>query len=284
MSSHTNPRVFDSTEGMSPLCRQALRNLLVACADTKLLLGYHYGEWTFGPPKIEAAIACCSLCQTELGHVRLLHAILNKHYGEDPDELVEKRRPEEFANVAYLDNEIKDWSQLVAANYLVDLALTTLLHSMKDSTFEPLHMSLEKMLQEERFHIHHGQGWFRTLAQKSGATKAALEESANRALRRVVEWFGPGDSDEDRALVDAGIKAAANAEVLQQYLGGVGTLAAALDVNLDLIQSGSNGWQYQQVPNWSGWNSQTRRTDKSAPDADILYHLRGSKNKVFKLT
>ena len=34
----------------------ALRSTLVALSDTKLLLGYHYGEWTFGPPAIEAGI------------------------------------------------------------------------------------------------------------------------------------------------------------------------------------------------------------------------------------
>ncbi|MFQ5771644.1 MAG: Phenylacetic acid catabolic protein, partial [bacterium] len=139
MAIQSQIKIFDSTEGMSPACKVALRNLLLACADTKLLLGYHYGEWTFGPPEIEAAIACCSLCQTELGHVRLLYGILNKHYGDDPDALVASRKPEEFANISFLDNEIKDWAEFVAANYIVDLAVTTLLYSMQGSTFQPLH-------------------------------------------------------------------------------------------------------------------------------------------------
>ena len=69
---------FETTEGMSPECAAGLRQVLMGCADSKLLLGFHYGEWTFGTPELEAAVASCSLAQAELGHVRLLHAVLNK--------------------------------------------------------------------------------------------------------------------------------------------------------------------------------------------------------------
>lgn len=274
MKSQTNE--FDSTEGMSPACKTALRNLLIACADTKLLLGFHYGEWTFGPPQIEAAIACCSLCQTELGHVRLLHGILNKHYGDDPDTLVESRKPEEYANIAYLDHEIKDWAEFVAANYVVDLGVTAMLYSMQVSSFKPLHMSLEKMLQEERYHIHHGQGWFRTLALKNEETKKALQKTAQNALGRVVEWFGPANDEEDLELVKAGIKSDSNAEILKKYVDELSKLAENLKVDLDF--SKARGSQ-----KWNGWNPRTRRIDKSGPSEAILYHLRGSKNQVFKL-
>lgn len=277
-------KTFESTEGMTPVCKQALRNVLIACADTKLLLGYHYGEWTFGTPVLEAAIACCSLCQSELGHVRLLHGILNAHYGDDPDALVDARPPGEFANISYLDNEIKNWADFVAVNYFVDLAVTTLLYSMKDSTFKPLHMSLGKMLQEERYHIHHGQGWVRTLAQKGAKTRKALERSGQKALEKVVEWFGPADSDEDKALVDAGIKAEPNPVILQTFFNEVGALAESLKLDLALSRANGKNWSFKHSPKWNGWNPQTRRIHKTAPNEQILYHLRGSKNKVFKLS
>ncbi|MFQ5652228.1 MAG: Phenylacetic acid catabolic protein [bacterium] len=274
---------FESTEGMSESCKTALRNLLLACADTKLLLGYHYGEWTFGPPEIEAAIACCSLCQTELGHVRLLHGILTKHYGDDPDMLVESRTPSEFANIAYLDREIKDWAEFVAANYVVDLALTALLHAMRKSSFKPLHMSLEKMLQEERYHIHHGQGWFRALARKSSQTKRAITRTARQALAAVVEWYGPGDSQEDQELVAAGIKSESNAQILARVVSEVGDLSDKLGIDLGLVKTG-DGWQVETPLSWKGWNAASRRFSSGGPEEEILYHLRGSKNKVFKLS
>ncbi|RMF66416.1 MAG: hypothetical protein D6743_06410 [Calditrichaeota bacterium] len=282
MAKGDQPIIFESTEGMSETCRAALRDLLVAIADTKLLLGYHYGEWTFGPPELEAAVACCSLCQAELGHVRLIHGILNKHYGDDPDDLVENRRPEEFANISFIDGEIKDWAEFVAANYLVDLAATAVLFSLKDSAFVPLHMSLDKMLEEEKYHIHHGQGWFRTLASRSSETRKALEKHARRALGSVVEWFGPPDAQGDKALVEAGIKAESNSEILRRYTTELGRLAASLAVDLDLRKEGE-AWVTGKAGKWDGWNAQSRRCGKSGPDEQILYHLRGSKNKVFKL-
>ncbi len=274
---------FESIDGMSAECKQALRNLLIACADTKLLLGYHYGEWTFGPPQLEAAIACCSLCQSELGHVRLLHGILNAQYKDDPNALVEFRQATEFANVAYLDREIKDWSDFVAANYLVDLAITTLFFSMKESTFKPLHMSLEKVLQEERYHIHHGQGWFRTLAQKNARTKKAIAKSSQRALEKIVEWFGPPDSEDDKLLVAAGIKCESNAVILGSFINEVGAVADSSKLDLGLSRSKSQNWKFKHKVKWNGWNPATRRINQTGPDESILYHLRGSKNKVFRL-
>jgi len=275
---------FESTEGMSPACKDGLRNVLLACSDTKLLLGYHYGEWTFGPPEIEAAIACCSLCQTELGHVRLLHGLLNKHYSDDADALVENRKPGEFANVTFLDNEMESWAELVAANYVVDLAVTTLLHAMKDSSFQPLHMSLDKMLQEEKFHVHHGQGWFRTLAGKSDETRSELGEAASNAVQRVVAWFGPADTDEDRALVEAGVKSASNAAIVGQLLDEVGRFAHELKVDVGLENNGPSGWRLATQLDWHQWQAGIRRVTEGGPDERILYHLRGSKNQVFKLS
>ncbi len=262
---------FDSTDGMSDLCRTALRNTLMACADTKLMLGYHYGEWTFGPPELEAAVACCSLSQTELGHVRLLHGILKKNFGDDPDALAQ-RTPNAFANIAFLDSVIGDWAGLVAANYVVDLAVTRLVHAMRGSTFKPVRMSVEKMIEEERYHVHHGQGWFRTLANRNEEARAAMQEQLRTALGSVAVWFGPEGADEDAALVDAGIQAKTNAEIYADLVSDIETTAKEVSVSVDVA-----------APQHAGWNPENRRTDASGPDEDILYHLRGSKNAIFQL-
>lgn len=264
---------FASTEGMPEAARTGLRNLLLACADTKLLLGYHYGEWTFGTPALEAAIANCSLAQTELGHVRLLHAVLRNHYDDDSDALIERRAAHDFANIAYLDRPITAWPAFVAANYVVDLAVTRVLHALKDSAFKPLRMSVDKMLDEERYHIHHGQGWFRTLAGGDDRSRMAVQEAVNTALAGVVEWFGPADEPGDAALVESGCKARSNAEILASLLGDVHEAAGPLAVQIDV----------ERHTGFEGWNPETRRRDEAGPDDEILAHLRGSKNEIFKL-
>lgn len=263
---------FGTAQELPHDCGAAMRNLILACADTKLLLGYHYGEWTFGTPALEAAIANCSLAQTELGHVRLLHAVLRSNYEDDPDALVERRDAAAFANVTYLDHQIADWPGYVAANCVVDLAVTRVLHALRGSAFRPLRMSVDKMIDEERYHIHHGQGWLRTLATKQAESREAITGTVNAALASVAEWFGPPNEAEDAALVAAGCKARSNTALYQALIGDVSEIANAVGVELK-----------GHEPDFAGWSPTRRRIGHGGPDDEILEHLRGSRNEVFKL-
>jgi len=267
------PTEFESLEGMSEACAQGLGNLLWALADTKLLLGYHYGEWTFGTPELEAAVANCSLSQSELGHVRLLHAVLKKHWGEDPELLIEHRPAAEFANVAFLDQPVEDLAAYVATNAVVDLAATRVLHALRGSAFKPIRMSVDKMLDEERHHLHHGRGWFRSLAAQGDGAKR-LADATREALCGVAVWLGPADDAGDRALVAARVKAATNADLLAALVTDLTGLAREAGLALDV----------PRPPSYAGWDARTRRMDSGGPADEIVFHLRGSANELFKLT
>ena len=265
---------YDSIEGMEADCAKGLRHLLLACVDTKLLLGYHYGEWTFGTPELEAAVASCSLSQAELGHVRLFCAVLHKHFGDDPDQIIEGRPAHEYANPRFLDRSIPDWPAFVAMNYVVDLAATRLLHALRGSAFLPVRTNVEKMLDEERHHLHHGRGWFRTLAGGSRADRELLARRVGEALETVLEWMGPADHAEDRALVAARVKAEDNGTVAEAVRGDV--LALATQMGLEV--------PHRDPTSFDGWDPATRRVERGGPEAQILAHLRGSKNAVYKLS
>lgn len=264
---------FESLEGLDPAARTGLNQLLWAVADTKLLLGYHYGEWTFGTPELEAAVASCSLSQAELGHVRLLHAILNKHWTEDPEEVVERRSASAFANIAFLDRPVADWPAFVVMNAVVDLATTRVLHTLRGSAFRPLRMSVEKMLDEERHHLHHGRGWFRTVGRSGGTGRDRLQQATDEALAAAALWLGPSNDPGDQALVAAGVKSVPNAEVLAALRTDVAEMAAACDLALPAASA----------PAFAGWNAATRRVTPGGPDDDIVFHLRGAANEMFKL-
>ena len=145
---------------------------------------------------------------------------------------------------------------------------------MKGSSFKPLRMSVGKMLDEERYHVHHGQGWFRTLASRSDEARDVLSARARNALTAVVEWFGPDDEVEDQALVDARIKSQTNSEILDDLVDDIRATANELGVNVDADAPAS----------FEGWTPVTRRISQTGPDDDIIYHLRGSKNAIFKLS
>jgi phenylacetate-CoA oxygenase PaaI subunit len=264
---------LESLSGMPAEAVDGLQQLLWALADTKLLLGYHYGEWTFGTPELEAAVANCSISQAELGHVRLLHGILKKHWNDDPDDLLDTRRPDAFANIAYLDDPITDWTGVVAMNAVVDLAATRVLAALETSSFKPLRMSVGKMLDEERHHAHHGRGWFRTLGRRGGDVAKQLGVAASRAMATAVVWMGPAEDAGDRALVAAGVKSATNQDTLAGLSSDVGALAKDAGVTLPPVM----------VASYRGWNPRTRRAGSRGPTEDIVFHLRGSANAMFRL-
>ena len=253
-------------------CREPLRDLLIACADTKLLMGYHYGEWTFGAPAIESAVAHCSLAQGELGHVRLLHGILKAHFAVDPDYLVEQRPAARFANVPYLDQDLRSWEAVVAMTVVVDLAITHVIASFRESSFAPLRSCAAKLLEEERYHTQHGRGWLRTLAAQP-QSRAALSGSLAVAFMDVTEWFGEGETPGDAALVTAGVKAGTD----QQIFDGLGQELAAMSEPLDVARVGVS------APEFDGWTPARRRGRAESPSDEVLYHLRGTKNAVFKV-
>jgi 1,2-phenylacetyl-CoA epoxidase catalytic subunit len=272
--SHAAVREFDSLDGMPAPAAEGLHCLLWALGDTKLLLGYHYGEWTFGTPALEAAVASCSLSQSELGHVRLLHALLKKHWGEDPEGLVERRAAEAFANIAFLDAPVAGWPGFVAMNAVVDLAATHVLAALEGSAFKPLRMSVGKMLDEERHHAHHGRGWFRTVGRQGGDDAEQLKAATGHALGSVAVWLGPGEDPGSRSLLDAGIVSRSPTDLLTALAGDVRQLADEAGIPLPSPAPAA----------LEGWDARTRRTAGSrGPADDIVFHLRGGANALFKL-
>ena len=263
--------VGDQPTAVPDGCREPLRDLLVACADTKLLMGYHYGEWTFGAPMLESAVAHCSLAQGELGHVRLLHGILKAQFDLDPDQLVEERPAADFASNPYLDEPLPDWPSVVAMTVVVDEAVTRVVRACRNSTFAPLRSCAAKLLEEERYHAHHGQGWLRTLAADP-ATRKVLTVALESALASTLYWFGPANAPGDAALVAAGIKDTSDHAIGAALVRDAGQLAASAGLVLPRIGA-----------IWEAWTSARRRPVPEGPSDEVLYHLRGTKNAVFKL-
>jgi ring-1,2-phenylacetyl-CoA epoxidase subunit PaaA len=273
---------FKSAAELSESQRDALRELLLALADTKLFLGFHYGEWTFGAPALEASIAACSMSQDEFGHLRLLHACLTAQFGMNPQDLLERRAFAAFANVPSLDQPLRNWADFVAVNLLTDGAMTVLLSALQRSSFEPVAHFVDKMLEEEKHHVRNAQGWFRSLAAANPQTSSSLVEASRRALISTLEWFGPPEQEQANVLARAGILNAPWSQVQQKFLDWIGAFAAEQSLVWGMEKLDAH-WRARPTLDFSAWNPQTRRCSAAQPDEKLLYHLKGSKNAMFKL-
>jgi 1,2-phenylacetyl-CoA epoxidase catalytic subunit len=275
-------QTFASAKNLPNDCRDAVQALLLATADTKMFLGFHYGEWTFGTPALEAGIAACCMSQDEFGHLRLLHACLNTQFGDSPEALIEKRPLNEFANVACLDRPLVKWADFVAINLFTDGALTVILTGLQRSSFEPVANFIDKMVEEEKHHLRNAQGWFRTLAKYNSQTKSALEEASRWALSPTLEWLGPPDHAMMKTLEKYGIVNAPWETLRQRFFDWIGALAHDQKISIGLEQR-NGAWTPTFPVDFSQWNPRVRRCAPTQPEESILYHMRGSKNAIFKL-
>jgi 1,2-phenylacetyl-CoA epoxidase catalytic subunit len=256
----------------------ALRSTLVALSDTKLLLGYHYGEWTFGPPAIEAGIAACSMAQEEFGHTRLLNGVLKREFDLEIDPLADERPPEAFASIAFLDRPLEGWAELVAANAVVDLALSLTLSAFESGDFPALARAVPKMLLEERFHTEHAEGWMRVIEAGEPGPREALARATARALRDAAAFFGP--PDHDAVLVTTGARTEDDDALRRRLFGRIaGLLEDPAAVGLERE---GEGWALVDPLEWGAWDADRRRLSPGGPDQDILDELRGTKNVAFK--
>jgi phenylacetate-CoA oxygenase PaaI subunit len=273
---------FKSAAELPESTREAVHALLLAVADSKLFLGFHYGEWTFGTPALEASIAACSMSQDEFGHLRLLHACLNTQFDDHPHDLLERRAFSAFANVPSLDQPLQHWADFVAVNFLTDGALTVLLTALQRSAFEPVANFVDKMVEEEKHHVRNAQGWFNSLATANAHTKAGLEEACRRVLAATLEWLGPAEHKMMATLKNDGIINTSWQDLTQRFMDWIGPLTAQRQMDVGLEKQGTH-WRLKKPIDFGGWNVQTRRCTASRPQEQLLYHLRGSKNAIFKL-
>lgn len=257
--------------------QDTLRATLVALSDSKLLLGYHYGEWTFGPPAIEAGIAACSMAQEEFGHARLLHGILKREFALEIDPLADRRPPESMASIAFLDRPFTSWADVVAANAVVDHALSLALSAFEDG-WEPLARVVPKILLEEKFHYAHAAGWMRLIESEEGDARSLLDSSLRRALEDAAAFFGP--PDHDHGLAVAGLVSMGGDELRSRLLGRVARLVA--DPHAVGLVEDSGRWKLAGPPAWETWDPERRRISGGGPEQTMLDELRGTKNVAFK--
>ncbi|MDQ6672309.1 MAG: phenylacetate-CoA oxygenase subunit PaaI [Chloroflexota bacterium] len=173
---------------LEPALREPMFRLLSSLADNKYMLGRRYAEWCTGAPMLESAVAAAAMAQDELGHARSFYPLLRGFpRGLDAAPMEERgwqHRP--TMAMTCLSGPFGSWSDFVAANLLVDTALTTLLEAALSSPYEPLRQRARKIQQEESGHWVHAAGWLRRL----GSTDSGISEALGRVWDDAFTWFG----------------------------------------------------------------------------------------------
>src|SRR6266851_2761581 len=168
--------------------RQPMYALLSSLADNKYVLGRRYAEWCTGAPMLESAVAAAAMAQDELGHARSFYPLLRGFpAGRDITQMEEKGWQQRSTSaMRCLDQRFSTWSDFLAANLVVDTALTVLVSAATESAYEPLRQRARKIVQEEAGHWVHGAGWLRR-------SPAGLSRSLAGMWDDAFTWFGAAE-------------------------------------------------------------------------------------------
>lgn len=239
----------------------ALFAMLSSLADNKQAVGRRYAFWSNGAPALEAAVAAAAMTQDELGHARTLYPLLDNFVQSeaDPSQIEPMTRTLHYA-LAFLDQDFQGWSDFVATNFLLDTALTTFFIAAHDSSYEPLRQRARKIVQEERIHEMHAEGWVRRLAKAGGGVRAALVTSLERLWTETLCWFGPNDDPTMLRLSNEGIIDATPDELRSRYLQRIMPTLHALDIEFPVaFNAATQRWELTQALPWAIWHATSRR-------------------------
>ena len=225
----------------------ALFAVLSSLADNKQAVGRRYAYWCNGAPALEAAVAAAAMTQDELGHARTLYPLLDNFVQAEADlSQVEPETRTLHYSLAYLDRDFAGWADFVATNFLFDTALTTFFEAAQQSSYEPLRQRARKIVQEERIHEMHGEGWVRRLARAGGAVRATMVASLERLWNETLYREGIIDATPD--------------ELRARYLKKIMPTLQGLDIEVPVAFNASNKqWELTGALPWDRWDAVGRR-------------------------
>ncbi len=233
----------------------ALFAILSSLADNKQSIGRRYAYWCNGAPALEAAVAAAAMAQDELGHARTLYPLLADFVQAEADPAqVEPETRTLHYSLAFLDKDFAGWSDFVATNFLFDTALTTFFEAAQNSSYEPLRQRSRKIIQEERIHLMHGEGWVRRLSKAGSGVKRTLVSSLTQVWDETLCWFGPHDDPVMQSLCQQGVIDALPDELRSRYLQKV--MPTLRQVNIEMAA------KFNELP-WARWDIVGRRWQQS---------------------
>ncbi len=240
--------------------------LVLAIADTKLLLGHRYAQWTLGGPSLEDDMGGASAAQEEIGHVRQLFRLLAER-GFDAAWLEGDREPTEFRNAACLDRVRRDWAAFLATAAPADRAAWYLLDAIDHDDLRGL---VARIGEDEYFHLEYHDARLETLADDEPATVRAAFESA---LPAALAFVGPASHDADGDPLFGAFTDRPVADVRAALIAHYESLFDGTDVSLDGVDVDG--------PAPEAWDPVRRRVGGGGPDEADLEQLTGARNREF---
>ncbi|AGN00432.1 phenylacetic acid degradation protein PaaC [Salinarchaeum sp. Harcht-Bsk1] len=211
--------------------REAVEALLFRLADDELVLAERYTEWQVRSPTLESDIALANIAQDELGHARLWYQLLQRFEYDEPD-LIYERDAGDFrhSTLAELPFPEGDWADAIVRSFLYDVAEDVRLHAIQESSVPAIRDRVEKVLQEEDYHLDHAHSWLERLAGVEDG-HGRLQAAVDRLFPHALTLFEPV-GDVETAIDELGIRDRSLDEMREEWLTRVGGTLEGLGIEV----------------------------------------------------
>ncbi|KUP09294.1 phenylacetate-CoA oxygenase [Bacillus coahuilensis m2-6] len=177
--------------------------LLYQLADDDFIHAYRGSEWLGLSPHIEEDVASASINQDTMGHAFMLYGLLSDLGEGSIDELAHGRtNKDQWRNAivvelpngpgGYKEEPRYDFALAVVRNYFYIVAKLVKVHSLKESSYEPLKNISTKMSMELFYHHLHWKTWFVQLFTAGGEAKTRMSQALTIILQEAEGLFDMG--------------------------------------------------------------------------------------------
>jgi ring-1,2-phenylacetyl-CoA epoxidase subunit PaaA len=256
---------IEADDWMPEAYRNELIRLIVLHGVSEIMGTLPEKEWVPRAPTLYRKLALMAKVQDEAGHGQILIRVaedLMTPYGRDREDIMADlfAGRQKFHNVFHL--EVPTWADAGLIGWLVDGAAIITQGMLLSGSYAPYTRALRRIVEEEGFHIQHGESICMALAEGTRAQRAMFQDALNRWWPALMMFFGPPEvgspTSHQGAALRFRIRTKSNEELRQRYLSKYVPRIRALGFTIPdsaLTQDPvSKRWSYTQ-PDWNLWRA-----------------------------
>lgn len=198
--------------------RRQLIRMIEQHAHSEIIGALPEGTWITRAPGFKRKMALMAKVQDEVGHAQLLYSAaetLGKSREQMIDDLLSGKS--KYSNV--FNYPAFTWADTAIIAWLIDASAIINQVTNSKGSYAPYCRALERICQEESFHLKYGYDAVVSLATGTPQQREMVQAALNRWWRPIMHFFGPPDkaSIHTEKLVKWKVKMATNDEMRQQF-------------------------------------------------------------------
>lgn len=234
--------------------RRQLIRMIEQHAHSEIIGALPEGTWITRAPGFKRKMALMAKVQDEVGHAQLLYSAaetLGKPREKMLDDLINGRS--KYSNV--FNYPAFTWADTAVIAWLIDASAIINQVANSKGSYAPYCRALERICQEESFHLKYGYDNVVTLATGTATQRDMVQKALNRWWRPIMHFFGPPDvaSQHTEKLMRWKVKMASNDDMRQQFFNQYVPKIFELGLTVpdgELVKNAETGkWTYGD-PDW----------------------------------